>query len=59
LPKSSIRRRALPAELFNELFVSMPLENAFGLLAKMPNGLLARNLEKMINGIKEVHFLLN
>jgi hypothetical protein len=32
----------------------MPFQNAFGLLAKMPNGLLARNAQKMIIGIKEV-----
>ena len=51
-----IRHRSLPAELMNELFASMPLENAFGLMAKMPNGLLARNVQKMINGIKEVNY---
>jgi len=44
----------MPAELLNELFSAMPFGNAFGLLAKMPNGLLARNVQKMINGIKEV-----
>jgi hypothetical protein len=36
----------MPSELLNELFASMSLENAFGFLAKMPNGLLARNVEK-------------
>jgi hypothetical protein len=40
----------------NELFSSLPLENAFGLLDKMPNGLLARNIQKMINGIKMVDY---
>jgi hypothetical protein len=40
----------------NELLGSLPLENAFGLLAKMPNGLLARNVQKMINAIKEVKY---
>jgi hypothetical protein len=45
----------LPVELLNELFASMPFENAFGLLAKMANGLLARNVQKMINIIKEVN----
>jgi hypothetical protein len=41
----------------NELFGSLPLKNAFGLLVKMPNGLLARNLLKTINGIKMVEYL--
>jgi hypothetical protein len=50
--------RALPAELLNELFGSLPLENAAGLLAKkMPNGLLARNVQKMVDGIKKVESL--
>jgi len=44
----------MPAELLNELYGSLPFENAFGLLAKMPNGLLARNVQKMISGIKMV-----
>jgi hypothetical protein len=44
----------LPTELLNELFGSMPFRNAFGLLTKMPNGLLARNAQKMANGIKKV-----
>jgi hypothetical protein len=47
--------RPLAIELKNELFSSMPLENAYSLLAKMPNCLLARNVQKMINGIKEVN----
>jgi hypothetical protein len=41
----------------NELFGSLPLKNAFGLLAKMPNVLLAGNVQKMINGIKMVEYL--
>ena len=49
--------KGLPAELANEIFASMPLENAFGLLAKMPNGLLARNVQKIINDIKMVKYL--
>jgi hypothetical protein len=47
----------MPVELMNELFCSLPLENAFGLLVKMPNGLLARNIQKMINSIKMVKYL--
>jgi len=39
----------------NEMFSSMPLEETFELLAKMPNGLLAKNVQKMIEGIKEVN----
>ena len=50
------KRRGMPAELINELFASMQFENAFGLLAKMPNGLLAKNVQKMLNGIKEVNY---
>jgi hypothetical protein len=53
-----MNRKGIPAELLNELLGSLPLENAFGLLAKMPNGLLARNVQKMINGIKEVKYYL-
>ena len=53
--QNSIQHRVLPTELLNEFFASMPMENAFGLLAKMPNGLLARNVQNMINGIKEVN----
>jgi hypothetical protein len=48
-PKSSIFHRGLPAELLNELFAALPLENAFTLLTKMPNVLLARNIQKMTN----------
>lgn len=55
MSKLSIQRHGLPAELFNELFVSMPLENAFELLTKLPNGILARNVLKMVNGIKDVN----
>jgi hypothetical protein len=40
----------------NEMFGSFPFENAFVLLAKMPNGLLARNVQKMVNSIKEVQY---
>jgi len=47
----------LPVELLNELFGSLPFENAFGLMAKMPNGVLAKNVQKMINGIKMVEYL--
>jgi hypothetical protein len=49
-----MNHKGMPTELLNELFGSLPLENAFGFLAKMPNGLLARNVQKMINCIKEV-----
>jgi hypothetical protein len=48
------RHCGLPVELMNELFAAMPFKNAFGLLAKKSNGLLARNVHKMINGIKMV-----
>jgi hypothetical protein len=51
-----MNRKGMPAELLNELFGSLSLENAFVLLAKMPNGLLARNVLKMINGIKMVEY---
>jgi hypothetical protein len=47
----------MPAELLNELFGSLPMENAFHILTKMPNGLLARNFQKMINGTKKVKFI--
>jgi hypothetical protein len=50
-------RKEMPAELLNELFGVLSLENSFGLLAKIPNGLLARNVQKMINCIKEVEYL--
>jgi len=46
----------MPSELMNELFGSLPFENAFGLLAKMPNGLLARNVQKMLRSIKMVEY---
>jgi len=46
----------MPIELMNELFAAMLFENAFRLLTKMPNGLLARNVQNMINGIKEVNW---
>ena len=49
------KRRGMPTELINELFSAMQFENAFGLLAKMPNDLLARNVQKMISDIKEVN----
>ena len=49
------QRRRMPSELLNELFASLPFENAFGLLAKMPNGLLAINVQKMISDIREVN----
>ena len=52
--QNSLQRRQMPIELVNEMFASMAFGNAFGLLAKMPNGLLARNVQKMIDGIKEV-----
>jgi hypothetical protein len=44
----------MPAELKYEMFDSMPLENAFSLLASMSNGLLARNVRNRINGTKKV-----
>jgi hypothetical protein len=51
-----MNRKGMPAELMNELFGSLPFGNAFVLLAKMPNGLLARNVQKMINDIKMVEY---
>jgi len=53
-----IQRRTLPAELLNELFSSLELKNGFRLLAKMPNNLLAGNVQKMINSIKMVQICI-
>jgi hypothetical protein len=51
-----MNRKGLSAELLNELYGSMPLENAFCLLAKLSNGLLTRNVQKMISSIKLVEY---
>jgi hypothetical protein len=52
-------RRGLPNELINEFFGSMPLKNAYGLLAKLSNGLLAKNIQKLMTAIKEVKYTEN
>lgn len=46
----------MPNELLNEIFGSFPLKKAFWILAKIPNSLLRRNVEKMLKSVEEVNY---